>query len=837
MQEARPCRRAAGPLPAGGGEPEGENVRDGEHRDVEGTGRDVQDLDGVRKAEEEEKKKKMEYEKNMKDRDGAVPEAADVNGAVPEAADGNGPAPPEVPEVPAWGFRNSGETLDLVTDTAEKLSREAGARSLDPSPFWEFARNLALVTRGPADPRVWAAASRAALAMSGIPGELEASAALAAGAAEGMSRAAAAPAASDRAGDGGRQHAEESRFALAALAAVRAKLAAAPGRVPGRQFPAPAYSAETALYPAPGAAAPDPPGPADLRQALAGAERASGAGSREALVARSLLGGAVADEEAWSGVPGSAGSCGEAPAGEMLRSASGGLDALLGRDHPDSLDARWRLARFLAGGSGPGIPPDPFPCEIPPEKDLEEAAGLFLEIAVARAEKAASAAQGEARDGDAGRRRDVDAGKPQDGETGGPADGKSGKAQAAGAGGPGAGKSGRPQAAGAGGPGDGPGEIARLLREAVAAPPPEPRSRLLGLLRRVTDERSLGAAAAALECERLLRRPGHGERETAFLHAVDVARTALGSSHPVTLQLSACLAELMADRGKWENASETMTGVAVSLKRELGACSREAAAAVFRAAALRMRADAGDLPRAVALCAEAAAALEWTGFRGGPQKAGTPPRRAVEPGRRGRDVLAARLLLAEGITEWRNDHGTALDVLGPFLDALPELPASREGPGRWPWPPELAGRALAAAGRAAFSLRDFPRSELLLRRAMDTLDPEPPDSARLKAALGTLVRALERRAPGNRAVCRELAALSAKCAEIAFRAEGPDSLDSLTALSESARWHEEAGDPRTALAIHLKVEKDRERLLGFRARLTDESCEAAWRLREAVEED
>ncbi|MDR1037450.1 MAG: hypothetical protein LBT40_13085 [Deltaproteobacteria bacterium] len=798
----KPGRAGGGPAcsPPGDGDREGRNVRDGHDRDRQG-----QDRDFEKKAEEEKVDSAMDTkgrDRQGQDRDGekkAEEENVDSgmntkgrDGTVPKAADGDGPVTPEFPEVPAWGFLSAGETLDLVTDTAEKLSRETGARFQDRSLLWEFARSLALVTLGPADPRVWAAASRAALAMSGIPGKLEASAALAAGAAEGMSRAAADAAASDRAEDGGRQRAEESRFALAALAAVRAKLAAAPGRDPGRPFPAPAYSAETALYPPPEAAAPDPPGPAGLREALAGAERASGAGSREALVARSRLGGAVADEEAWSGVPGSAGAPGEAPAGELLRSASGGLDAILGREHPDSLDARWRLARFLAGGSGPGIPPDPFPCEIPPEKDLEEAARLFLEIAAARAEAAP------------GRSLDGDAGKPQAGETGRP--------------------------------GDGPEGIVRFLRQAVAAPMPEPQTRLLGLLRRVTDGSFPVAAAAALECERLLWRSGRGERESVFLLASGAARTAPGSSSPVTRRLSTCLAELMADCGEWEIACETMADAAVSLKRELGACSGEAAAAAFRAAALRMRADSGDLPRAVCLCAEAAATLERTGFRAGPPDTGPPPRRAITPDRRGRDVLAARLLLAEGIAEWRNDHVTALDALGPFLDALPDLPESRKGPGSWPWPPELAGRALAAAGRAAFNLRDFPGAEDLLRRALDTLDPEPPDAACLRAALGTLVRALERRATGNRAVCRELAALTARGAEIAFRAEGPDSLDALTGLSESARWHEEAGDPRTAYALYEKLEKDSSRLLGHFAKQTREFDEARWRLRAVVRE-
>jgi hypothetical protein len=704
----------------------------------------------------------------------------------------DGPALPEFPEVPAWGFTGAGKTLDLLVSGAEKLSRGKGAGSADAAAPWESVRNLAAATLGPDDPRVWAAASRTALAMSSDRRNLEAAAALAAGAAEGMSRAAGVAGSSAAetagrgiAGCGGPPDLEESRFSLSVLAYVRAALAAVPERDPGRPFPAPACRMEQALHPVPEAPAPDPPGPASLRLELAEAERSSGAGSREARVARSRLGGAVADEEAWSGIPGSASAPGEAPAGELLRSASGGLDRLLGRNNPDSLDARGRLARFLAGGSGPGLPPDPFPCEIPPEKDLREAARMFLEISEVRAE-AAAAAQGGPRDGDAAGPGDRDAGKE-------------------------------------GGPGDELEKLVSALREKMASIAPRQQRRLIGLLDRFPDERALGAAAAAAECERLIWGTGHGEHETVFISAVDSARRALDGFHPVSQKFASYLAEHMAAQGRPEAAGEKTAEISLIPKQELGASSREAAMPLFRGSQFMRLAGAKFLPRSLDLCAEALASLEETVSRRGSPEAGGPPPRGLPRDRLGRDILAARLLLAQVLAEWRDDHGAALDALGPFLDALRHLPPAREGPGRWPWPPELAGMALVAAGRAAYFTRDFPRAEGLVRRALDTLDPDPPDRSWLKAALATLVRVLENRAPGDRDVCRELAALLGRGGETVARDEGPDSLTALSFVSESARWHEKAGDPETALGLHRKVLDARSRLLGPFAKPSRES--------------
>jgi hypothetical protein len=223
----------------------------------------------------------------------------------------------------------------------------------------------------------------------------------------------------------------EKEFALKVLAASRGALARLPGRNPDSPFPAPAYRLRTALFPdtqpPPGAG----PGPDELRRALAAAVR-DGAGSREALEIRSRLGEAVADAEAWamasvttlvhdpsgpvrdsrhsgdSGDSGNSGNYGTGPgaraagargeesAEELLRSAHEGLEALLGRTHPETLYALERLARHLAGGSGPGTPPLPFQHEFPPAASRYEAEQKFMSAADAWAEAGAGAGEGAA---------------------------------------------------------------------------------------------------------------------------------------------------------------------------------------------------------------------------------------------------------------------------------------------------------------------------------------------------------------------------------------------------------------------------------------------------------
>jgi tetratricopeptide (TPR) repeat protein len=250
-----------------------------------------------------------------------------------------------------------------------------------------------------------------------------------------------AGAAGDSVADGdGRTLLLEHVFALGVLAASRAAIERQHGRDSGIPFPAQAYSLRTAMNPgiAPSPASEPEPGPDQLRSALAAAER-DGARSPETLAIRSRLGEALADAEAWArasssslfletslpsgesgksgtswesresgdssapdtlrnsgAAPGASPPCppGEESAEALLRSSSAGLDALLGRTHPCSLDARERLARYLSGGSGPGIPPSPFEEELPPPDRIREAAEMFTETAAARAEAGARAAEG-----------------------------------------------------------------------------------------------------------------------------------------------------------------------------------------------------------------------------------------------------------------------------------------------------------------------------------------------------------------------------------------------------------------------------------------------------------
>ncbi|MDR1035876.1 MAG: hypothetical protein LBT40_04725 [Deltaproteobacteria bacterium] len=105
-----------------------------------------------------------------------------------------------------------------------------------------------------------------------------------------------------------------------------------------------------------------------------------------------------------------------------------------------------------------------------------------------------------------------------------------------------------------------------------------------------------------------------------------------------------------------------------------------------------------------------------------PWDAGAVP--GLPPGRPGRDRLAARILMAECLLA-ANGPLTASRVLAPLTDALPDLTPSCDGPGTWPWPSELAGRALCVAGKAASRLGPGPRAAALLRLALDTLGPEP----------------------------------------------------------------------------------------------------------------
>ncbi|MDR1035877.1 MAG: hypothetical protein LBT40_04730 [Deltaproteobacteria bacterium] len=335
-------------------------------------------------------------------------------------AGGAADVPPEFPEAPAWSFPPDGKLLGQFRSVAESMGLSGDVDPSGAAAGWEILRGLYRASRGPDDPRLGACMSRAALAISRRPDCLEDAAALAAGACEALCREPEAEAGGgegdadvgpapgcgsladgdgDAAGDdAGRALLREKEFALKVLAASRGALARQPGRNPDIPFPAPVRQLrrvrDRGVVPQPATG----PGPDELRSDLAAAER-DGAGSRETLVIRSRLGEALADAEARarasvttliggnflqsvdsggsgrsaaSGDSGGSGNlrdsgaapracppgaAGKEPAEALLRSASVGLDSLLGRAHPDSMDARERLARCLSGGSGPGLPP------------------------------------------------------------------------------------------------------------------------------------------------------------------------------------------------------------------------------------------------------------------------------------------------------------------------------------------------------------------------------------------------------------------------------------------------------------------------------------------------
>jgi tetratricopeptide (TPR) repeat protein len=559
---------------------------------------------------------------------------------------------------------------------------------------WENLRGVLLAARGPDDPLVWAAAARAALglARTGEACYLAGAAALAAGAAEGLGRAAGAGGAA-----GWPPLAREEEFALQVLDGARQRLARLPGRA-GAPFPAPAYRMGSALFPVPDGPGPDAPGPAELRAALAEAGR-DDPGSRKSLVIRSRLGEAVADAEAWAraGVtslyprrpetdggrraPGGSPAAGGGPGGgeenpeTLLRSASVGLDALLGRTHPDSMDARERLARFLAGGSGPGIPPEHCPVERPPDADVLEAFWMYMETASARAEAAAG-------DGEARR-----------------AAGRSRKSKYDPAGG---------------------GVESKLRPELAAA---------LENLRHSGDERALAAAAAAAECSNLA--PVTNENRIFLIRAAEIATRVLEPSRPAAARFMAFTSMSHFLSGQMEQAFEILTKASREFRESHGSSSRVPAAAFVK---LGMYVNAmGDPKIALGNYAEALEAFEDTGWDC-PAPWAPGRGRGLPPGRAGRDCLLVRISMAACVGP--DDPALALEFLAPALDALRNPPPSG-GPRPLPWPPELEGRALHAAGMAESCRGDTGRAETFLRRALDAMGPDPRRE-RLKPVLEAL---------------------------------------------------------------------------------------------------
>jgi hypothetical protein len=662
---------------------------------------------------------------------------------------------------------------------------------------WDSLRGVYRASLGEDDPRVRCALSRAARALSLDPESLGPAAAMAAGAAELFARASAGACGGGR-GPGPWPRAREEKFALDVLEATRAELARTPGREKDALFPAPAFRLGTALYPGPANPAPVRPGPGELRSALSAAER-DGAGSAEALSARSRLGGALSDAEAWerasvttllsgsrpaagdsggspasgtSGTSGDSGGCGDsgAPAdasrGEsalgLLRSASVGLDALLGRAHPDSLEARERLARHLAGLSGPGLPPDALAGERPPDTDIREAMDIFLETAAARAGAASRTGPAPARD--AGSR----------------------------------------------------GISPDTEREAV-------------LIRHTSDERALAAAAAAGMCSLLLRTTPEQARflEAANLAAMDTLdpKGSDDTDHPAVLQFMTLACERLYLEDNYETASQALRLVNIRQKKLFGASARETVGTSIRLGTAQFAVF--DLGGSLDSYAEALEAAEEAFAPGTTYAADAARGPGLPPGRAGRDILHASTHLANCLCTAQSPRH-ALGVLGPFLDALPRLPPVRDPEGAWPWPPELAGRALSVAGEAAAAMGDDAAGESLLRRSLDLMGPEAVDYACQAAALKMLADILAKRGGWDR--LREAADLGERQAGVLFRREGPDSSDALDALARAAELREAAGGGGASLVLHRRLLAARTRLLGPADESTRESRENVSRL-------
>jgi hypothetical protein len=668
-------------------------------------------------------------------------------------ARGNRPVPPpELPEAPAWGYGPDGEFVDRLRNWALETKNASGP--FGEAVCWDAIRGVLRAARGPGDPRVWSAACRSARALASSGGviNLAGAAALADGAAEGMIRAAGDPEDASR-----MPPPAETAFAARLREALLLKLSRLLDREPPPR-PAPAFSLWTALFPVPAAPGayvpvPDPagpgpgaPGPAELRTALAEAER-DDPGSWKSLVIRSRLGEAVAAAEARAraGVTSlyprrpetdggrrasgtaPAGAAGDGTAEDLLRSASEGLDALLGGTHPDSLDARERLAFFLAGFPEPGVPPEPFACERPAAADASEALELFLGVAAARA-------CADAGDGELPRK---------------------------------AARRAKRRAEGAAGQSDGAEAPVRPELEAV-----------LERFRRSEDVRALAAAASAAECTAMTDVTGEGALFLA--KAGETAEAVLGPRHPVTLRFLPLRAVARLAGDDPEGCFEILMRESLGYRNMLGSSSRRSAAALFRVG-LAIR-GLMHPPVALSHYCEVLEALEDTGWGAGPSPWADGRGRGLPPGRAGRDCLMARVSLARCLP--RTDAAAALDVLRPCLEALRDPPPAGGGPGPRPWPPELEGMALALAGMAASELGDSGRAEPLLRRSLDALGPFPKNPGYLKEALETLSRILAARADADS--LREAELLSERAAGLGVGGTS-ETMKQLSALLRAGR--------------------------------------------------
>jgi hypothetical protein len=354
--------------------------------------------------------------------------------------------------------------------------------------------------------------------------------------------------------------------------------------------------------------------------------------------------------------------------------------------------------------------------------------------------------------------------------------------------------------------------------------------RAAGLLRHTSDERALAAAAAAGECGLIL---GITEEQLRFLEAARLGaldtldpKDPDAPDHPVALQFLALSCESHFLNEDFATAEKGLRLVNARQKRTFGASARETVGtSLMLGAALFAVFDFDD---SMGSLAEALETLEEADGPGAPSAADALP--GLPPGRAGRDRLVASTHLAMCLCALLGAARHAIGVLGPFLDAVPRLPPGREPAGAWPWPPELAGRALSLAGEAAADMGDDARGESLLRRSLDLLDPEPEDRSFLAAALERLAGILGER--GGTDNLRESADLRVREAGILFSGKGPDSSEALDALERAAACRDAAGDHAAALELHRKVLAGRTRLFGPADKSTRESRENVRRLEE-----
>ncbi|MDR1037274.1 MAG: tetratricopeptide repeat protein [Deltaproteobacteria bacterium] len=312
--------------------------------------------------------------------DGGTPKGAgkaNANGGAP------GPSPRSAPvdDRPEWRLPYMGSLLELGLEEASRTPRKKDRSAMhrgdreDPleAPHaWDGLRALAMLALGQEDPRVWAILTRCAVSLEDFLAGKEAAAwsrkgldpgwhtvaSLASGAVEGLKAASCSgtgfPKTSPDVADDGRPEAgpgggELARALDAEMAFARGTLRRIQKRSPSVIGTKPTRTLAEFLYPArPLAAAWDSfPSADELRSRLEAAEGQGGPGpkSREALVSASLLGAEIFDTCGRDAHPEAVG---------LMKTALKGLEQVAGNRDQDSLAAKERLGRRLAGTPGYG---------------------------------------------------------------------------------------------------------------------------------------------------------------------------------------------------------------------------------------------------------------------------------------------------------------------------------------------------------------------------------------------------------------------------------------------------------------------------------------------------